>query len=195
MAERKAELSRASKETDIAISLVIDGSGKTDISTGIGFFDHMLTAFAFHAGFDLTLKAKGDLEVDQHHTVEDTGILLGKAIAAALGKERRIERYGESAVPMDEALVRTVLDISGRPYLVFQSGGLEEKGVYGFDASLVREFLRAVVFNAGITAHIRAEAGDNGHHIAEAAFKSFGRALRTAVRQTESVRSTKGLLD
>ena len=191
---RVSELSRKSKETDISLRVDLDGSGKTDIDTGIGFFDHMLTALAFHGRFDLVLKAKGDLHVDMHHTVEDTGIMLGKAFAAAAG-DVPVKRYGTAFVPMDEALARTVLDVSGRSYLVYDGGGIHQKNFPGFDGILLVEFLRAFAFNAGITLHVKIEYGDNAHHMAEACFKSLGQALRQGYARAEEVMSTKGMLD
>jgi imidazoleglycerol-phosphate dehydratase len=192
---RNSEISRKSRETDIYIKLSLDGSGKTDIDTGIGFFDHMLTAFAFHAGLDLEVRAKGDLHVDFHHTVEDTAILLGKATAEALGRGGAVARYAFSFVPMDEALSRTVMDISGRPYLKFDDSGLSQKTMPGFDSALIPEFLRAFAFNSGMTLHVKIEYGDNAHHMAEALFKSLGRCLKEAARPAEAVMSTKGLID
>lgn len=191
---RTAAEKRTSKETDIFVEINLDGSGIAEIDTGIGFFDHMLTALACHANFDLKVKAVGDLHVDYHHTVEDTGILIGKALLSALG-DKKIVRYGTAAVPMDEALAETILDISGRAYLHFDDGGLSQKIMPGFDSALPVEFLRAVAMNAGITLHASIRYGDNAHHMAEALFKSLGRALRIAVAPTERVVSTKGILD
>ena len=185
---------RVSRETDIEISLNIDGSGQTQIDTQIGFFDHMLTALACHAGFDLTVRARGDLHVDFHHTVEDTGILLGKALLEALG-DKKVVRYGAASVPMDEALAETVLDLSGRAFLRFQDGGLSQKHMPGFDSALTVEFLRAFAYNSGTTLHAAIRYGDNAHHMAEALFKSLGRALRIAVQPAERIVSTKGMLD
>lgn len=191
---RYSELSRKSKETDIFLCVDLDGTGKTDINTGIGFFDHMLTALAFHGRFDLVLKAEGDLHVDMHHTVEDTGIMLGKAFAAAAGNIP-VKRYGTAYVPMDEALARTVLDVSGRSFLVYDGCGINQKNFPGFDGILIAEFLRAFAFNAGITLHVKIEYGDNAHHMAEACFKSLGQALRQGYERAEEVMSTKGMLD
>ena len=185
---------RVSRETDIEISLNIDGSGQTQIDTQIGFFDHMLTALACHAGFDLTVRARGDLHVDFHHTLEDTGILLGKALLEALG-DKKVVRYGAASVPMDEALAETVLDLSGRAFLRFQDGGLSQKHMPGFDSALTVEFLRAFAYNSGTTLHAAIRYGDNAHHMAEALFKSLGRALRIAVQPAERIVSTKGMLD
>ena len=191
---RISELSRTSRETDISLRLDLDGTGKSNIDTGIGFFDHMLTALAFHGRFDLDVKAKGDLFVDMHHTVEDVGILMGKAFAAA-AEGIPVKRYGTAFVPMDEALARTVLDVSGRSFLVYDGCGLHQKNFPGFDGILVTEFLRAFAFNAGITLHVKIEYGDNAHHMAEACFKSLGQALRQGYTRADEVMSTKGILD
>lgn len=191
---RKAKAERRTRETEIEVELDLDGSGEASVDTGIGFFDHMLELFARHSLVDLRVKAKGDLHVDFHHTVEDTGILIGKALLSALG-DKKIVRYGTAAVPMDEALAETILDISGRAYLRFDDGGLSQKIMPGFDSALPVEFLRAVAMNAGITLHASIRYGDNAHHMAEALFKSLGRALRIAVAPTERVVSTKGILD
>jgi imidazoleglycerol-phosphate dehydratase len=191
---RNAQMKRTTKETDISISLELDGSGKCEVSTGIGFFDHMLTAFAVHGGFDLTVKAVGDLEVDGHHTVEDTGILLGQTFAKALGGKEGIARYGSFTIPMDEALAFCSLDISARPYLVFE--GIDNAGMIGsYDSSLTVEFLRAFATNAGITLHLKVLYGSNAHHMTEAAFKALAHALKAAcVRSGETTLSTKGVL-
>lgn len=190
---RTAQISRKTHETDITASLDLNG-GKCEISTGIGFFDHMLTAFAVHGGFGLTLKATGDLEVDGHHTVEDTGIVLGKAFAKALGDKSGIARYGSFYIPMDEALALCVVDVSGRPYLVFDDP-FQNEIIGDFDACLVNEFLRAFAFNAGITLHMNILYGKNAHHMAEAVFKALGHALKAACTQTGgAVLSTKGVL-
>lgn len=177
---RKAEINRTTKETDIKVILDLDGTGKADIDTGIGFFDHMLTAFAVHGGFDLTLNCKGDLNVDGHHTVEDVGICLGKAFSEALGDKSGIMRYGSSFIPMDEALGFCALDISARPFLVFNATFSGER-IGEYDTCLTEEFMRAFAFNAGITLHLRAEYGKNDHHITEALFKSLAYAVRQAV--------------
>jgi imidazoleglycerol-phosphate dehydratase len=192
---RNSEISRRTKETEICVKLSLDEKSGLDIDTGIGFFDHMLTAFAFHAGIGLELKAKGDLLVDLHHVVEDTAIVLGKALAEALGKGGPVVRYACAYIPMDEALACTVIDISGRPYLKYVDGGLSQKSMPGFDTALIPEFLRAFAFNAGITLHVKIEYGDNAHHMAEALFKSLGYALKGAVRPADDVLSTKGMLD
>lgn len=193
---RRAETSRKTKETDIALSLDIDGKGNSSIETGIGFFDHMLDLFAKHGLMDLTVKAVGDIEVDAHHTVEDVGIVLGQAIRDALGDKKSIKRYGMAFVPMDEALAMVVVDISGRPFLVFDVD-LNPGMVGTMDTELVEEFFRAVAFNAGITLHIKKINGKNNHHIIEAIFKAFGRALDEASRTDDrisGVMSTKGVL-
>ncbi len=190
---RTAELSRKTRETDITASLNLDG-GNCKISTGIGFFDHMLNSFAVHGGFGLTLTAKGDLEVDGHHTVEDTGIVLGQLFAKALGDKSGIARYGSFYIPMDEALAFCVVDVSGRPFLVFDDP-FENQVIGDFDACLVNEFLRAFAFNAGITLHVKLLYGQNAHHMAEAVFKALGHALKTACAVTDGdVLSTKGVL-
>lgn len=193
---RISEIARKTKETAIKLKLNLDGSGKNEISTGIGFFDHMLTAFAVHGGFDLTLSVKGDLQVDGHHTVEDTGIVLGKAFAEALGDKNGITRYGSFYIPMDESLAFCSLDISGRPYLIFDDP-FGSVMIGGFDAALVNEFLRAFAFNAGITLHAKVLYGSNPHHMAEALFKAVAHALKVACKQSgeSSVLSTKGSLD
>lgn len=193
---RTSELKRVTTETDISVALNLDGSGNYTIDTGVGFFDHMLCLFAKHAQMDLTVSCKGDTQVDAHHTVEDTGIVLGQAIARALGDKARIRRYATKYVPMDEALVRTSLDISGRPYLVFQAE-FAAPALGSFDAQLAEEFFRAVAVQAGLTLHITELYGKNTHHIIEAMFKSFAHALREAASVDESLQgvlSTKGVL-
>ncbi len=192
---RTASVSRKSKETDISVQLNLDG-GEVSVQTGIGFFDHMLTAFAVHGGFGLTLTCKGDLEVDCHHTVEDTGIVLGQAFQKALGDKGGIARYGSFFVPMDEALGFCAVDISGRPYLVFDARFPEER-VGEFDTCMGAEFFRAFAFNAGLTLHLRVPYGENSHHMLEALFKAAGHALKIACRETAdgAVLSTKGMLD
>ncbi len=191
---RTAEINRKTKETDISVKLDLDG-GEVNIDTGIGFFDHMLTALAVHGGFGLTVKAAGDLNVDGHHTVEDVGIVLGAAFAQALGDKSGIMRYGSCYIPMDEALGFCALDISARPYLVFKAGFTNER-VGKFDTCLTEEFMRAFAFNAGITLHLCCEYGSNDHHIIEALFKALAHALKQAVRLNESggALSTKGTL-
>lgn len=192
---RTASVSRKSKETDISVQVNLDG-GEVSVQTGIGFFDHMLTAFAVHGGFGLTLTCKGDLEVDCHHTVEDAGIVLGQAFLKALGEKGGIARYGSFFVPMDEALGFCAVDISGRPYLVFDARFPEER-VGEFDTCMGAEFFRAFAFNAGLTLHLRAPYGENSHHMLEALFKAAGHALKIACRETAdgAVLSTKGMLD
>lgn len=192
---RTASVTRKSKETDISVQLNLDG-GEVSVQTGIGFFDHMLTAFAVHGGFGLTISCKGDLEVDCHHTVEDTGIVLGQAFQKALGDKAGIARYGSFFVPMDEALGFCAVDISGRPYLVFDARFPEER-VGEFDTCMGAEFFRALAFNAGITLHLRAPYGENSHHMLEALFKAAGHALKIACQKTAdgAVLSTKGMLD
>ena len=191
---RKATLQRKTKETDIDIEINLDGEGKAEINTGFGFFDHMLTALALHSGIDLKITCKGDLDVDGHHTVEDVGITFGKALSEALGDKKGIERFACAYVPMDEALARCVIDISGRPYLYYDAPSLT--GMIGsFDASLAEEFFIAVCSNAFICAHIEQIRGKNSHHICEALFKSFARALKTAKSITNNkIQSTKGSL-
>lgn len=190
---RQAVVQRTTKETDISLTLCLDG-GEINVSTGIGFFDHMITALAFYAGFGLELSALGDIHVDGHHTVEDVGIVLGQAFREAVGDKRGIRRYGVSYVPMDEALCRTVLDISNRPYLVFDAA-MPQPMIGGYDSCLTMEFARAFAMNGGITLHQTCEYGENAHHITEALFKSLGLALKEAVQIVgDSVVSTKGAL-
>jgi len=194
---RKAEIKRKTKETDIAVSVDLDGTGKAAISTGIGFFDHMLEQVARHGLIDLKVKAVGDLHIDQHHTAEDVGIALGQAIRKALGDMRGITRYADVLLPMDEALTRCAVDVSGRPFLVwrvkFSRGKIGE-----FDTELVGEFFQALAQNAGITLHVENLYGRNNHHIAESCFKGLARVLRTAFaidpKNAKSVPSTKGTL-
>lgn len=194
---RTSEIKRTTKETDIALSLCLDGTGKAEIRTGVGFLDHMLTLFASHGRFDLSVCCTGDVNVDDHHSVEDVGICLGQALREALGDCRGITRYGSMLLPMDEALVQCVLDISGRGYLVYHAEIPSQK-VGTFDTELVEEFFLALVRSAGLTLHIRQLDGRNSHHIIEAMFKAFGRALSAAVKIDESRRdeipSTKGNL-
>lgn len=190
---RIAEISRKTKETDINIKLCLDG-GECSVNTGIGFFDHMLTAFAVHGGFGLTVNVKGDIEVDCHHTIEDTGIVLGQAFSKALGDKSGIERYGTFTVPMDESLAFVSLDVSGRPFLVFNAEFPEER-VGEFDSCMCEEFMRAFAFNAGITLHVNMIYGGNTHHQIEAIFKALAHALSIAVRENgKGVLSTKGSL-
>lgn len=190
---RTSAQQRKTHETDVKIELALDG-GEVDISTGIGFFDHMLNAFAVHGGFGLKVDAVGDLLVDCHHTVEDTGIVLGKAFADALGDKSGIARYGSFTVPMDEALASASVDISGRPFLVFHAEFQQER-VGDFDTCMTEEFMRAFAMNAGITLHIRVEYGVNAHHEIEAIFKAVAHAMRLATAQTSTgTLSTKGSL-
>jgi len=195
--KRKAEISRKSLETDISISLCLEGQGNINIKTGIGFFDHMLTLLAAHGGFDIRLQCTGDLEVDGHHTVEDIGIVMGKAFSKALGDRKRILRFGTFFVPMDECLAMVSLDISGRPYLHYEVPPMSER-VGDFDTQLVEEFLRAFCVHGGLTLHVRVLYGKSTHHIIEAIFKSLGHALKIAVSLDlvfKDVPSTKGILD
>lgn len=191
---RTAKITRKTKETDITLSLSLDG-GEVKISTGIGFLDHMLTALGVHGGFGIQLDAKGDLNVDGHHTAEDVGIVLGTAFSEALGDKSGIARYGSAYIPMDESLGFCALDISARPFLVFKAE-FENERVGEFDTCLTEEFMRAFAFNAGITLHISAEYGANDHHKIEAMFKALAYALKTATRPNESGQavSTKGVL-
>lgn len=195
---RNAQLSRSTNETAVRVNLNIDGLGTSEIDTGIGFLDHMLDLLARHGGLDLTVAAQGDLRVDGHHTAEDIGIVIGKAIFQALGDKRGICRYGNSVVPMDETLATCALDMSGRPYLVISAEYRNDR-VGDFDTALVEEFFRAVAFNAGMTLHLRCEYGSNDHHKIEAMFKAFGRALRMAVSIdpdfSDTIPSTKGILE
>ncbi|MBP2634535.1 MAG: hisB [Firmicutes bacterium] len=193
---RSASLERITGETAINVALRLDGGGQSEITTGIGFFDHMLTLFSKHGLFDLTVTAKGDTYVDGHHTVEDTGIALGQALAKALGDKAGIKRYGTAFVPMDEALAMVSLDISGRPFLVFDAV-LPGEQVGQFDSELTEEFLRALSVHAGLTLHVRLLSGKNTHHCIEAIFKALGRALDEATRQDDRIKgvmSTKGML-
>lgn len=193
---RSASIERVTGETAIKVSMSLDGSGQTQVDTGIGFFDHMLILLGKHGLFDLTVVAHGDIHVDGHHTVEDTGIVLGQALARALGDKAGIKRYGTAFVPMDEALAMVSLDISGRPYLVFDAV-LPSERVGQFDSELTEEFLRAFSSHAGITLNVRLLSGKNTHHIIEAIFKALGRALDEATRQDDRIKgvmSTKGML-
>lgn len=193
--KRSSELSRTTKETNIKVKLAIDGGGKTEIDTGIGFADHMLTLIAFWAGFDLSVTCKGDLEVDAHHSLEDVGLTLGEAFASALGDKSGINRLGLAKVPMDEALAEVCVDLSGRPYLVYDDEILPAQ-IAGEEKDLWREFFKSLAFKAGINLHIRFEYGKNGHHLLESACKGLGTALRQAVQKTRGgVPSTKGSLD
>jgi imidazoleglycerol-phosphate dehydratase len=191
---RSAQLARKTKETTVDLDLAVDGSGTTSISTGIPFFDHMLEQLGKHAGFDLRIEATGDLEVDLHHTVEDVGIVLGNALREALGDKRGVRRFANSLVPLDEALVQVALDLSGRPFLVYDVEPVAE-WIGTFDPQLAEEFWKGFVDGARVTLHVRSVTGKNGHHVIEASFKGVARALRDAVRvEGESVPSTKGTL-
>ncbi len=197
MPKRSATVSRDTLETQISVSLDLDGSGKANFATGIPFLEHMLEQIARHGAFDLDIKASGDLHIDDHHTVEDVGIAIGQALTQAMGDKRGIRRYGECHLPMDDALVRAALDLSGRPFLVWDVEMPTAK-IGTFDTELVREFFQALATHGGITLHVTKLAGINSHHIAEAAFKAVARALREAVepdpRKTDAVPSTKGAL-
>lgn len=190
---REATLSRKTKETDIRLSLALEG-GEVEVSTGIGFFDHMLTAFAFYGGLGLKLEVQGDLEVDGHHTVEDVGIVLGQAMREALGDRKGIRRFASAYIPMDEALCFTALDFSNRPFLVFDAD-MPQPMIGGYDSCLTEEFMRAFAVNSGLTLHMKCLYGKNAHHITEALFKSLGVAVKEAVAVTGAgVTSTKGVL-
>ena len=197
MSSRKASASRKTKETEISVSVDLDGSGKSTISTGVGFFDHMLDQLSRHSLIDMDVEAKGDLHIDDHHTVEDTGIAIGRAIAEALGERRGIMRYASLDLAMDETLTRAAVDVSGRPFLVWDVAFSAPK-IGTFDTELVREFFQALAQNAGITLHITNHYGANNHHIAETCFKAVARVLRAALerdpRQPDAVPSTKGSL-
>jgi imidazoleglycerol-phosphate dehydratase len=193
---RAADISRTTAETDVRLALSLEGTGEGRRETGVGFFDHLLDALAKHGRLDLDVEARGDLETGPHHTVEDTGIALGQALDRALGDRSGIARYGEATVPMDEALAACSLDVSGRPYVLVR-GDVPAAAVAGFDADLLEEFVRAVANTAGLTVHLRIQEGVNAHHVVEAAFKAFARALRAAVAVDPSdpgVPSTKGVL-
>ena len=194
---RTASLTRTTSETDITLTLGLDGSGAADIATGVGFFDHMLTSFARHGLFDLTVRAKGDLHIDCHHTVEDVGIVLGQAFAEAIGDKRGLRRFGQALVPMDEALAEAAVDISGRGFLAWDVA-FERDKIGEIDTELFEEFFRALATNALVTLHLSRRAGRNAHHVAEACFKSAARALRMAAepdpRVGDAVPSTKGAL-
>ncbi|MDA0924001.1 MAG: imidazoleglycerol-phosphate dehydratase HisB [Proteobacteria bacterium] len=194
---RTAQITRKTNETDITVSVDLDGTGRRDITTGVGFFDHMLDQLARHALIDITINATGDLHIDDHHTVEDVGIALGQALTKAMGDKRGIRRYGSFHLAMDDALVRAALDLSGRPYLVWDVAFPTPK-IGGFDTELLREFFQALSTHGGITLHVSKLAGINSHHIAEAAFKAVARALREALeadpRSGDAIPSTKGTL-
>ena len=195
---RRAEISRETSETAITVALGLDGEGRADIATGIGFLDHMLTALARHGLFDLKVQAKGDLHIDFHHTTEDVGIVIGQCVRQALGDKRGIRRYGAAVIPMDEALAEAAVDISGRPFLAWSVTFAQPK-IGEMDTELFEEFFRALAFNAGITLHVTQKAGTNAHHVAEACFKALARALREAVepdpRAASAIPSTKGVLE
>jgi imidazoleglycerol-phosphate dehydratase len=195
-AERRAAIERQTRETNVSVRLVLDGSGSTEIATGIGFYDHLLSSLGHHGLFDLEVRATGDLHVDEHHTVEDVGICLGQALDSALGDRAGIGRYGDAIVPMDEARAICAIDLSGRPYCAFDAQ-LPPGSIAGFEHELAEEFFRAVASAGRLTVHVGVEAGTNAHHMIEAAFKAFARALRQAVAVDPSERgvpSTKGTL-
>lgn len=194
---RSASVTRKTKETDIAVSVALDGTGTYRVSTGIGFFDHMLEQLSRHSLIDVTVEAKGDLHIDQHHTVEDVGIALGQALKKAMGDCKGLSRYADVHLPMDETLTRAAVDVSGRPFLVFQIPFTRDK-IGDFDTELFEEFFRAFAFNAGLTLHVTTLYGVNNHHMIESAFKAVARCLRAALavdpRQAGSIPSTKGSL-
>jgi imidazoleglycerol-phosphate dehydratase len=194
---RSASIERKTTETRVSVTVNLDGEGRYDVKTGVGFFDHMMEQLARHSLMDIELKAEGDLHIDDHHTVEDCGIALGQAVAKALGDRKGIRRYGSCDLPMDETLSRCAIDVSGRPFLVFKVSFPRDK-IGTFDTELVREWFQAFAMNAGITLHIENCYGENAHHIAEASFKALARALRGAIeidpRQKDRIPSTKGSL-
>ena len=194
---RRASVKRSTRETDVTVTVTLDGIGTSSISTGIGFFDHMLDQLARHSLIDMDIEAKGDLHIDDHHTVEDVGITLGQALRKAMGDLRGITRYSDVCLPMDETLTRAAIDVSGRPFLVFKTAFATDK-LGTFDTELIREFFQAFAMNAGITLHIETLYGSNAHHVAESCFKAVARALRLAMvfdsRQQGVVPSTKGTL-
>ena len=194
---RQASISRKTRETSIEVAVTLDGRGKADIATGVGFFDHMLDQLARHSLIDMTIRAKGDVHIDDHHTVEDVGIALGEALRQAIGDKRGIARYADCLLPMDETLTRVALDVSARPFLIFDVAFPTEK-IGAFDTQLVREFFQALAVNAGLTLHIATLYGANSHHMAESCFKGVARALGAAIaidpRQAERIPSTKGAL-
>ncbi len=194
MGARTAVRHRSTKETEIEVRLDLDGSGQANVSTGLPFFDHMLSQLGRHGGFDLELRATGDLEVDAHHTVEDTGLVLGAALAEALGDKAGVRRFASALLPLDEALIQIAVDLSGRPYLVYEVETAPER-IGTFDPQLAEEFFRAFVSTAGITLHLKSLSGRNGHHVLEACFKGVARALRDAVRiEGGGIPSTKEVL-
>ena len=194
---RTASVERTTNETSVAVTVDLDGTGRCDVATGVGFFDHMLAQLARHSLIDMTIRAKGDLHIDDHHTVEDTGIALGQAVRKALGEMKGVMRYADVHLPMDDTLSRAAIDISGRPFLVFQVAFPREK-IGTFDTELVREWFQAFAMNAGITLHVATLYGENAHHIAESLFKALARALRAAVaidpRMAGELPTTKGKL-
>jgi imidazoleglycerol-phosphate dehydratase len=193
---RRAQVARKTKETDIRLDLNVDGRGRSEIATGIPFLDHMLELFAKHGFFDLTVRASGDLEVDYHHTVEDVGLALGQAFREALGDKSGIRRFGEASVPLDEALVTTVVDLSGRPFLAYEMK-IRQAKIGTFDVELIHDFMLAMTNQAAMNLHVRMASGRNPHHVVEAAFKSFARALDVATQRDPrviGVLSTKGVL-
>ena len=193
---RKSKVTRKTAETEIELEIDLDGSGKAEVDTGIGFFDHLLNSFDRHGVVDLTLKVRGDLVVDCHHTIEDVGIVLGEAIKEAIGDKKAIRRYGDITLPMDEALILCAIDLSGRPYLVFDGNFTSDRVGY-FDTQMVKEFFYAVSYGAGMNLHIRQISGENDHHIIEGMFKAFAKALDEATMKDsriKSVLSTKGTL-
>jgi imidazoleglycerol-phosphate dehydratase len=194
---RTSQISRSTGETDITVSLSLDGSGEGTRTTGVGFFDHMLDAVARHAGLDLDVDAQGDLETGSHHTVEDVGIVIGQAIDEALGDRAGITRFGHAVVPMDDARASAAIDVSGRPFVAFDGQAIPARTIGGFETELVEEFMRAVANNAKLTVHVTVERGRDPHHMVEASFKAFARALRQAVSidpDVSGIPSTKGLL-
>ena len=194
---RRGEVRRKTNETEISVVLDLDGSGKVDVKTGIGFFDHMLQALAWHAYYDLQVSAVGDLHVDAHHTVEDVGIVLGQALSRALGERRGIRRYGQATVPLDDALARAVVDVSGRPYLAFHADPPTWQKLGDYDVALTPEFFRALATHGGLTLHIDLLRGQNAHHVVEAVFKATARALGEATTvdpRVQGIPSTKGTL-
>ncbi len=191
---RTAILTRKTTETAVELSLDLDGTGRAEISTGVGFFDHMLTLFARHGGFDLTLRCEGDLDVDPHHSIEDIGIVLGEGVKEALGDKKGIVRYGSALIPMDETLAEAVIDLSGRSFLVFHAAFTAER-IGAFPTEMAEEFFRAVADHAGMTLHLAVRYGKNNHHMAEGLFKAFGHALKDAAAvQGDAILSTKGVL-
>jgi imidazoleglycerol-phosphate dehydratase len=194
---RQASITRKTTETSVSASVSLDGTGTYDMKTGVGFFDHMMEQLARHSLIDMKIEAKGDLHIDDHHTVEDCGIALGQAVAKALGDRKGIRRYASADLPMDEALTRCAIDVSGRPFLIFKVNFPRQK-IGTFDTELVREWFQAFAMNVGITLHIENAYGENAHHIAESCFKALARALRVAIeidpRQKDVIPSTKGTL-